>query len=101
MYSWQDQSLSAKPEAATIAVQKTHELVKLADSLPWREMITIAMKRREAVKRTLTGPEPRYRQLLGATALMAVKVVNFREAEDLIRNYVPARYLCDDVPAIS
>jgi hypothetical protein len=95
MYSWQDQSLFAKPEVATIAVQKNHELVELADSLPWREMITIAIRRREAVKKSLTGPEPRYRQLLGATALMAVKGVNFREAEDLIRNYVPARYLCD------
>jgi hypothetical protein len=95
MYNWQDDSLFVKPEETTIAVQKSHELVKLTDSLPWHEMISIAMKRRETVKKSLTGPEPRYRQLLGAIALMAVKGVNFREAEDLIRNYVPARYLCD------
>ena len=95
MYSWQDQSLFSKPNAATIPVQKNHELVMLADSLPWRNMITVAMKRRETVRKTLTGPEPRYRPLLGAMALMAVKGVNSREAEDLIRNYVPARYLCD------
>lgn len=95
MYHWQDQSLFAQPDTASIVVKKTHELVQLADSLPWRGMITIAMKRRETVKKTLTGPEPRYRQLLGAMTLMAVKGVNVREAEDLIRNYVPARYLCD------
>lgn len=95
MYTWQERSLFSAPSTATIEVQKDHELVKLADSLPWREMITIAMKRREKVKKALSGREPRYRQLLGAIALMAVKGVNFREAEDLIRNYVPARYLCD------
>jgi hypothetical protein len=95
MYSRQESSLFPKSDSATIQVRKNHELVRLSDALPWQKMINIAIDRREVVKKSLSGSQPRYRQLLGAVALMSVKGVDFRDAEDLIRNYVPARYLCD------
>jgi hypothetical protein len=35
-------------------------------------------------KKAVSGPQPRYRALLGAVALMATKKMTYREAEDLI-----------------
>ena len=42
-----------------------------------------------------SGPSPHYRQLLGAVALMAVKNITYREAEDQIAHYAPAKFLCE------
>ncbi len=50
---------------------------------------------REKTRKRLTGVESRYRQLLGALVLMATRGCNYRDAEDLISFYAPARYLCD------
>jgi hypothetical protein len=95
MYGWQEQTLFSKSKETTIQIPGDHELVTLSDTLPWREFIRIAMVRREKTRKALSGPEPRYRQLLGALVLMSIKNIDYREAEDLIRNYAPARYLCD------
>lgn len=45
--------------------------------------------------KALVGPEPHYRELLGAIALMSVRQITYRQAEDLIAHYAPARYLCN------
>lgn len=45
--------------------------------------------------KALVGPEPHYRELLGAVALMSVRSITYRQAEDLIKHYGPARYLCN------
>jgi hypothetical protein len=41
------------------------------------------------------GRIPHLRVMLGAMALMALRRKTYRETEDLLRHYVPARYLCD------
>lgn len=95
MNIWQENTLFPKASTAQIQVPENHEFVKLTTLIDWRELTRIAVKCREKKCKKLTGREPRYRQLLGAVALMAVKGCNLREAEDLISFYAPARYLCD------
>lgn len=95
MHHWQEQTLFAKPQKAVIRVSNDHQLIVLAKVLNWQAMINVAAKCRETNRKTLSGPEPRYRQLLGAVVLMAVRGCQYRDAEDLISNYAPARYLCD------
>lgn len=77
-----------------IVLKDDHELVKLTGLVNWTELTTIAMTIRDG-KKAISGPQPRYRALLGAIALMATKKMTYREAEDLIAHYAPARYLCD------
>ena len=50
------------------------------------------MKCREQSRKHLTRSEPRYRQLIGAVILMAVRGCTYRDAVDLISFCAPARY---------
>jgi len=95
MQIWQERSLFAKTNIARIPLSSSHEIVRLTALIDWRAMIVVATKARENSKKTLSGPEPRYRQLLGAVVLMAVRGCNYRDAEDLVSHYAPARCLCD------
>ena len=83
------------PITATIHIKENHELLRLAKVIPWPEQIEIAMNCRAARVKALVGPEPHYRELLGAVALMSVRSITYRQAEDQIKHYAPARYLCN------
>ena len=83
------------PKSATISIKEKHELVQLADMSRWPEMIETAMSIRASKVKALVGPEPHYRELLGAVALMSVRQMTYRQAEDQIAHYAPARYLCN------
>ena len=83
------------PKTATIHIKENHELLRLAEVIPWPEQIEIAINCRAAKVKALVGPEPHYRELLGAVALMSVRSITYRQAEDLIKHYGPARYLCN------
>lgn len=83
------------PIAATIHISENHELLRLAKVIPWPEQIEIAMSCRASKVKALVGPEPHYRELLGAVALMSVRSITYRQAEDQIKHYAPARYLCN------
>lgn len=82
------------PKSAIINIRENHELMRLSDVVPWHELIDVAQDIRLSKVKAATGPDPRYRELLGSVVLMAVRPVTFREAEDLIAHYAPARYLC-------
>jgi hypothetical protein len=62
---------------------------------PWPKLIEIAQDIRASKVKALVGPDPHYRELLGAIALMSVRQITYRQAEDLIAHYAPARYLCN------
>lgn len=83
------------PITATIRIKENHELLRLAKVIPWPEQIEIAMNARASKVKALVGPEPHYRELLGAVALMSVRSITYRQAEDQIKHYAPARYLCN------
>lgn len=82
------------PKSATILIKDKHELLLLANITPWPEMIETAINIRLSRVKVASGPEPHYRELLGAVTLMSVRSITYRQAEDLIAHYAPARYLC-------
>lgn len=83
------------PKSAHITIKDKHELVQLADMAPWPKLIEVAQDIRASKVKALVGSEPHYRELLGAIALMSVRQITYRQAEDLIAHYAPARYLCN------
>ena len=83
------------PKSAHISIKEKHELLRLADLTPWPDLIEAAQGIRASKVKALVGPEPHYRELLGAIALMSARQITYRQAEDLIAHYAPARYLCN------
>jgi hypothetical protein len=86
--------LFAQPIKAKITIDESHPLVRLERAVNWDELMEVAIEIRSKKIKAATGPEPHYRELLGAVTLMAVKNITYRDAEDLIAHYAPARYLC-------
>jgi molybdopterin converting factor small subunit len=78
----------------TIPIAEDHRLVHVTNSLDWTEMEERAQQIRSAKLKNAAGRPPHLRTLLGSTLLMATRKLTYREAEDLIRYYAPARYLC-------
>jgi hypothetical protein len=69
--------------------------LKLTQLINWTALIALVETIRETKVQKSTGPKPRYRALIGALVLMAMRKMTYREAEDQIAHYAPARYLCD------
>ena len=78
----------------TLALEMSHPLVQLTERLDWTEMEEIAQGVRRSKLKSRAGRPPHLRALLGAVVLMATRRVTYREAEDQLRYYAPARYLC-------
>lgn len=83
------------PKSTHISIKEKHELVLLTEMTPWPELVEAAQGIRAWKVKALVGAEPHYRELLGAIALMSVRQITYRQAEDLIAHYAPARYLCN------
>jgi len=66
----------------------------MTDTLDWSEMEERAQQIRSGKLKNAAGRPPHLRALLGAMLLMAIRKLTYREPEDLIRYYAPARYLC-------
>ena len=86
--------LFPKPQRAAVAIEPTHRLVMLADSLDWDEVLDVVEEIRAKKLKSNAGRPPHLRALVGAVLLKATRDMTLREAEDLIRHYAPARYLC-------
>jgi IS5 family transposase len=86
--------LFARSRRSAIAVDVTHPLVRIAELVDWDELIERAEQIRSKRVKSRAGRPPRLRALLGAMVLRATRHMSFREAEDQIRYYAPARYLC-------
>ena len=69
-------------------------MVVLTDTVDWTEMEARAEKIREKKLKNGAGRPPRLRATLGALTLMALRSRPYREVEEQIRYYAPARYLC-------
>jgi hypothetical protein len=83
--------LSTRP---TIAIEKNHRLVVLADEIDWTELLDLLEEIRLSRVKNAAGRPTHLRALVGALLLRATRKATYREAEDLIRHYAPARYLC-------
>lgn len=88
------QELIPRSRRPTIPIDPTHQLSVLADELNWDELLTVAEEIRLNRVKNAAGRPPHLRALVGALLLKASRDLTFRQAEDLIRHYAPARYLC-------
>ena len=78
----------------TIPIDPNHRLVLLTDETDWTELEARVEAIRMGKVKNAAGRPPHLRALIGALVLKATRDMTWREAEDLIRYYAPARYLC-------
>src|SRR5258708_4597422 len=86
--------LVPRSKRAMIKVEPTHRLVELTDRVDWDDLEARAELIRASKLKSAAGRPPHLRALLGAMLLMATRKMSYRDAEDQIRYYAPARYLC-------
>lgn len=77
-----------------IPIEKNHRLVILANETDWTELEERAETIRMSKVKNEAGRPPHIRVNLGAMMLKATRDMTWREVEDQIRHYAPARYLC-------
>jgi hypothetical protein len=87
-------SLFLPSQSPLVTLDPHHRLVKLCDLLDWPELEAIAQDVRRRKLKSRAGRRPNLRALVGAVVLMGTRRMTYREAEDQIRHYGPARYLC-------
>jgi hypothetical protein len=86
--------LFARSKRSAIALPDNHPMVVLTDTVDWTELEAQAEKVRATKLKNAAGRPPHLRATLGALTLMAIRRMPYREAEEQIRYYAPARYLC-------
>lgn len=77
-----------------IPIEKNHRLVILTEQTDWTELEERAETIRMSKVKNAAGRPPQLRVNLGAMMLKATRDMTWREVEDQIRYYAPARYLC-------
>jgi len=82
---------SIKP---VIEIEENHRLVRLTDELDWTALEELVQEIRASKLKNQAGRPPHLRALIGAVVLRATRRMTYRDTEDQIRHYAPARYLC-------
>jgi hypothetical protein len=95
MTPYQKSFLDQQEQFMPTKLQQDHRMVIISKALDWDLMQVIGETRREMVVKSNRGLKPHYRALNGAMVVRTLENSDFRKTEDLIRNYNPARYLCD------
>jgi IS5 family transposase len=78
-----------------LAIDPGHPLVRLTQEIDWQLLEEISKERRQLVVKSSRGQQPNYRANCGAVVVRSLKSLDLRSTEDMIRNYLPARYMCD------
>jgi len=86
--------LFPRAKRPTIPIEENHRLVVLTEETDWTELERRVEQIRRSKLKSAAGRPPHLRALIGALVLKATRDMTWREAEDLIRHYAPARYLC-------
>src|SRR6185295_9092949 len=86
--------LFARSKRATIALDENHRLVLMTHEIDWTELQEVVQAIRRSKLKSQAGRPPHLRALIGAVVLRATRRMTYRETEDQIRHYAPARYLC-------
>jgi len=86
--------LLPRSKRPAISLPDNHPMVVLTDTVDWTEMEVRAEKIRAKKLKNAAGRPPHLRATLGALTLMAIRQRPYRELEEQIRYYAPARYLC-------
>jgi hypothetical protein len=77
-----------------IPIEENHRLVVMTKEIDWTELLELVELYRQSVLKNAAGRPPHLRALVGAMILKATRDATWRELEDLIRYYAPARYVC-------
>ena len=86
--------LFARSTKPVIALEMNHRLVRLTHELDWTELEEVVKEIRARKLKNAAGRPPHLRALIGAVVFRATRRSTYRETEDQIRHYAPARYLC-------
>jgi hypothetical protein len=86
--------LFARSKCPAIALPDNHPMVVLTDTLDWGAMEARVQQIRARKLKSAAGRPPHLRATIGALVLMALRRLPYRETEEQIRYYAPARYLC-------
>ena len=86
--------LFARSKSPTISIAENHRLVVMTDEIDWTELEALIEAIRMSKLKSAAGRPPHLRALAGALVLRATRKMTYRDTEDQIRYYAPARYLC-------
>ena len=83
---------SKKPRSIEIA--DNHRLVRVTEEVDWPGLEALIEGIRASIVKSPAGRPPHLRALAGALVFRATRKMTYRDTEDQIRYYAPARYLC-------
>lgn len=86
--------LFARSIRATIALEENHRLVLMTHEIDWTELLEVVQAIRLSKLKSEAGRPPHLRALIGAVVFRATRKMTYRDTEEQIRHYAPARYLC-------
>lgn len=86
--------LFPRSKQPVIAIDPNHRLVQVTDELDWTELEELVQSIRMSKLKNQAGRPPRLRALIGALVFRSLRRMTYRETEDQIQHYAPARYLC-------
>ncbi|HMG11973.1 MAG TPA: transposase [Gemmatimonadaceae bacterium] len=86
--------LFARPKRSVIEIAPTHRLVMITEETDWTELEELVQAIRRSKLKNEAGRPPHLRALIGALVFRALRKMTYRDTEDQIRHYAPARYLC-------
>ena len=86
--------LFSRPKRSVIEIAPTHRLVMITDETDWTELEELVQAIRRSKLKSDAGRPPHLRALIGAVVFRALRKMTYRDTEDQIRHYAPARYLC-------
>src|SRR6266508_2927665 len=86
--------LFPRSKRSVIPIAKNHRLVQMTDEIDWTELLELVESIRRSKVTSDAGRPPHLRALTGALVLRATRRMSYRETEDQIQYYAPARYLC-------
>jgi hypothetical protein len=87
--------LTNSESAIALALDLNHPMIRLTNQIDWQLLEEIARERRQLGIQSTRGLQPNYRANCGAVVVRSLKSTDLRSTEDLVRNYLPARYMCD------
>jgi len=77
-----------------IPIDEHHRLVQMTHEIDWTELVELVQAIRMSKLKSEAGRPPHLRALTGALVFRATRKMTYRDTEEQIRHYAPARYLC-------
>jgi hypothetical protein len=87
--------LSNAETAIPLVIDPNHPMVRMTNEIDWLLLEEIYRERRSKIITSTRGGQPNYRVNCGAIVVRSLKSADLRTTEDLVRNYLPARYMCN------